>query len=153
MNLEMFNFDQSNVPLLMSEVYAEGWNKMRNDKVKIDREIAKVKIKEAVIENQPQSVLKILLVLLFFSRTKVIDPKNASVEAEFGKTTSLIPGVENYIVIIVSILLSFLLGIISFWSVMCEARSKTIPFLGKLFLRNRSALIFKKNFFFNHFNK
>ena len=123
---------------------------MRNDKLKIDREIANVKIKEAVIENQPQSVLKILLVLLFFSRTKVIDPKNASVEAEFGKTTSLIPGVENYIVIIVSILLSFLVGIISFWSVMCEARSKTIPFLGKLFLRNRSALIFKKNFFFYH---
>ena len=143
----MFNFDQSNVPLLMSEIYAKGWNKMRNDKLNIDREIAKVKIKEAVIENQPQSVLKILLVLLFFSRTKVIDPKNASVEAEFGKTTSLIPGVENYIVIIVSILISFLLGIISFWSVMCEARSKTIPFFGKLFLRKHSALIVKKNFF------
>ena len=132
---KMLNYEKDGVAELLAEGYVKGFNKMKREKVEIEREVAHVKLKESVMEGQPQSVMKIVLVLLFFSKTKVL----TGVEAEFGKTTSLIPGVENYVLIIVSIISSILLNAISFWSVMSETRSKTVPFFGKILLRKLTA--------------
>ena len=132
---KMLNYEKDGVAELLAEGYVKGYNKMKREKVEIEREVAHVKLKESVMEGQPQSVMKIVLVLLFFSKTKVL----TGVEAEFGKTTSLIPGVENYVLIIVSIISSILLNAISFWSVMSETRSKTVPFFGKILLRKLTA--------------
>ena len=135
MAIKMFNYEKDGGAELLAEGYGKGFNKMKREKVEIEREVAHVKLKESIMEGQPESVMKIALVLLFFSETKVL----TGVEAEFGKTTSLIPGVENYVLIIVSIISSILLNAISFWSVMSETRSKTVPFFGKLLLRKLTA--------------
>ena len=129
--------DKEEPAMLLSESHEKGLEEMRRKQKDISEEVAATKLTEAVLEGQPQSVLKILLFLLFFSRTKVL----SGGEAEFGNTDSLIPGVENSALIIYSVVSSVILNTKAFMSVVTDMRSKTVPFLGKLLLRSCSVKI------------
>ena len=129
--------DKEEAALLLSESHEKGMEEMRRKKKDISEEVAATKLTEAVLEGQPQSVLKILLLLLFFSKTKVL----SGGEAEFGNTDSLIPGVENSFLIIFSVVSSVILNTKAFMSVVTDMRTKTVPFVGKLLLRSCSVKI------------
>ena len=118
---------------------------MREKKKSIGVVVARMKLLDATLEGYSQSMVKILLMLLYASKTKVL----SGVEAEFGQTDSLVPGVPNRILIIGSIILNVIKSSIFYLRITSEVKNEIVPFMGKLFLRNY-AVNLKCNIFCKH---
>ena len=99
---ELFNKAREEIPAALAKTCQEGLEELRKKKKSIGVVVARMKLLDATLEGQPQTVVKILLMLLYASKTKVL----SGVEAEFGQTDSLVPGVSNRILIIGSIILN-----------------------------------------------
>ena len=129
---ELFNKTREEVPAALAKTYQKGLEESRRKNYSIGVVLARMKLLDATLEGQPQSLMKILLMLLLVSETKVL----SGVEAEFGQTDSLAPGVPNRILIIGSIILIVLKSSIFYQKFTSEVNSKIVPFTGKLILRN-----------------
>ena len=124
--------DSDDAELVSSQISkdVDELQKEKKELKELKEEIAQHKIIDSTMEGQPQIILTILLILLFYSQTKVL----TGTEALFGGSKLTILGISTNVLILASVLSKLCKSAFSYQKILTNMKTKSTPTSGKILL-------------------